>query len=119
MTSLFLELHVALYKRRIHALSALLIAARLLGIASLSIDISTDRLVQLGRASFQPHFDFPLDDWQCQAGGAISEGSNIILCAPTGAGKVRTRGEVVQAINLLIAVLPLTHSRDCSLLRLS
>jgi superfamily II RNA helicase len=55
--------------------------------ASIS-DISTERLVQIGRASFQSHFNYQLDDWQSQAGGAIIEGSNLIVCAPTGAGKV-------------------------------
>jgi superfamily II RNA helicase len=40
-----------------------------------------------GRAFFQQHFSFPLDDWQCQAGGAILQGRHVIVCAPTGAGK--------------------------------
>lgn len=52
------------------------------------LDIQDERLEQIGRATFQSHFSFPLDDWQCRAGGAISEGSNVIVCAPTGAGKV-------------------------------
>lgn len=51
-------------------------------------DIQTDRLRQVGRASFQSHFNFNLDDWQCHAGGAITDGFNLIVCAPTGAGKV-------------------------------
>jgi superfamily II RNA helicase len=33
------------------------------------------------------YFVFPLDDWQLQAGGAILRGDNVIVCAPTGAGK--------------------------------
>ncbi len=33
------------------------------------------------------HFRFPLDDWQLLAGGALLEGHNVIVCAPTGAGK--------------------------------
>lgn len=40
-----------------------------------------------GRDYFQQHFTFPLDDWQCQAGGAILQGRHVIVCAPTGAGK--------------------------------
>jgi superfamily II RNA helicase len=44
-------------------------------------------LTEQGRAFFQQHFSFPLDDWQCQAGGAILQGRHVIVCAPTGAGK--------------------------------
>lgn len=43
--------------------------------------------IQLGRELLQPYFSFPLDDWQLQAGGEICQGSNVIVCAPTGAGK--------------------------------
>jgi superfamily II RNA helicase len=43
--------------------------------------------IQLGRDRLQPYFSFPLDDWQLQAGGEICQGSNVIVCAPTGAGK--------------------------------
>lgn len=44
-------------------------------------------LTEQGRLFFQKHFDFPLDDWQCQAGGAILQGNHVMVCAPTGAGK--------------------------------
>jgi superfamily II RNA helicase len=47
----------------------------------------TDRLIQIGRTHFASAFAFPLDDWQAHAGGAISETYNVIVCAPTGAGK--------------------------------
>ena len=43
--------------------------------------------IQLGRERLQPYFSFPLDDWQLHAGGEIWQGSNVIVCAPTGAGK--------------------------------
>lgn len=33
------------------------------------------------------YFNFPLDDWQLQAGNEIIQGNNVITCAPTGAGK--------------------------------
>ena len=46
-----------------------------------------DQQIALGRQRFQPFFDFPLDDWQLQAGGAILQGANVIVSAPTGAGK--------------------------------
>ena len=48
---------------------------------------SVEDLISLGRQELQRHFDFPLDDWQLQAGGAICRGYNCIVCAPTGAGK--------------------------------
>jgi ATP-dependent RNA helicase HelY len=47
---------------------------------------STDS-INLGRSELAKYFDFPLDDWQLQAGGEILKGNNIIVCAPTGAGK--------------------------------
>ena len=43
--------------------------------------------ISLGREKLQSYFHFPLDDWQLQAGGAICQGQNVIVCAPTGAGK--------------------------------
>ncbi|CAJ1906663.1 unnamed protein product [Cylindrotheca closterium] len=43
--------------------------------------------INLGRSDLAKYFDFPLDDWQLQAGGEILKGNNIIVCAPTGAGK--------------------------------
>ena len=48
---------------------------------------SLERCKKIGEDRFQKYFDFPLDDWQLQAGGAMVEGSNVIVCAPTGAGK--------------------------------
>lgn len=42
--------------------------------------------VELGRAKLAHHFDFPLDDWQLQAGGEILLGHNVIVSAPTGSG---------------------------------
>lgn len=49
----------------------------------------TERIdsVTLGRSELSKYFEFPLDDWQLQAGGEILKGRNIIVCAPTGAGK--------------------------------
>lgn len=44
-------------------------------------------LVEVGRRELQGLYTFPLDDWQLQAGGAIWEGHNVIVSAPTGAGK--------------------------------
>ena len=35
----------------------------------------------------QPYFPFPLDTWQIEAGKHIMDGKNVIVCAPTGAGK--------------------------------
>jgi superfamily II RNA helicase len=43
--------------------------------------------IEIGRELLQPYFNFPLDNWQLQAGGEIYQGSNVIVCAPTGAGK--------------------------------
>jgi superfamily II RNA helicase len=45
------------------------------------------QLIETGRLHFAHHFEVPLDDWQLQAGGAIYQGHNVIVCAPTGAGK--------------------------------
>ena len=50
-------------------------------------DESTCSSVQLARDQLQQYFEFPLDDWQLQAGGEILKGNNVIVCAPTGAGK--------------------------------
>ena len=54
-----------------------------------SLDEDTEIALQIdiGREQLQPYFDFPLDDWQLQAGGAIVQGHNVIVAAPTGAGK--------------------------------
>ena len=35
----------------------------------------------------QSNFPFPLDSWQLNAGEAIYNNANVIVCAPTGAGK--------------------------------
>ena len=43
--------------------------------------------IELGRSELSSYFDFPLDDWQLRAGGEILSGHNVIVCAPTGAGK--------------------------------
>ena len=44
-------------------------------------------LIELGQQELQQYFRFPLDDWQLHAGGAICQGYNVIVMAPTGAGK--------------------------------
>jgi len=36
---------------------------------------------------FQQQQDFPLDDFQLKAAQALSEGSSVVVCAPTGSGK--------------------------------
>jgi hypothetical protein len=38
------------------------------------------------RTYLQTFFSFRLDDWQVEAGAAILNGHNVIVCAPTGAG---------------------------------
>ena len=44
--------------------------------------------IDIGRRELQGLYNhFTLDDWQLQAGGAIWEGYNVIVSAPTGAGK--------------------------------
>jgi DEAD/DEAH box helicase len=44
--------------------------------------------IDIGRRELQGLYpNFPLDDWQLQAGGAIWEGHNVVVSAPTGAGK--------------------------------
>lgn len=48
---------------------------------------TAEEAVELGRAQLAHHFDFPLDDWQLQAGGEILLGHNVIVSAPTGSGK--------------------------------
>jgi len=44
-------------------------------------------LMDIGRTHLSRLYDFPLDDWQLTAGGAIYNGHNVIVSAPTGAGK--------------------------------
>ena len=46
-----------------------------------------DEYIALGQQLWAPYFDFPLDDWQLHAGGAISEGCHVMVMAPTGSGK--------------------------------
>jgi superfamily II RNA helicase len=43
--------------------------------------------VNVARQELSNYFDFPLDDWQLQAGGEILLGNNVIVSAPTGSGK--------------------------------
>jgi len=54
---------------------------------AVSSDEGMNEMERVGRERFSSCFDFPLDDWQLQAGGAIENGHNVIVCAPTGAGK--------------------------------
>lgn len=54
---------------------------------STAADSEVEEAVSLGRAEFEKYFEFPLDDWQLQAGGSILKGHNVIVCAPTGSGK--------------------------------
>ena len=51
------------------------------------VEETPEELMALGRAEFQHQFSFPLDDWQWHAGGALVRGCNVIVAAPTGAGK--------------------------------
>ena len=44
-------------------------------------------VIDLAKRELVHHFDFPLDDWQLQAGGEILMGHNVIVSAPTGSGK--------------------------------
>lgn len=44
-------------------------------------------LIDTGRRELERFFDFPLDDWQLEAGGAIWAGYNVVVCSPTGSGK--------------------------------
>jgi ATP-dependent helicase YprA (DUF1998 family) len=46
-------------------------------------------LVETGRRELERSFDFPLYDWQLQAGGVLWEGHNVIVSSPTSSGKVR------------------------------
>jgi superfamily II RNA helicase len=53
-------------------------------------DIERERQlwIDIGKRELQGLYNnFILDDWQLQAGGAIWEGYNVIVSAPTGAGK--------------------------------
>ena len=44
-------------------------------------------VIEDARWKLQPHFNFPLDSWQLEAGYEILQGRNVIVSAPTGAGK--------------------------------
>jgi len=46
-----------------------------------------DEQIQIGRDAFSRYYNFPLDDWQLQAGGAIVQGRHVVTCSPTGSGK--------------------------------
>ncbi|KAL7552457.1 hypothetical protein ACHAWF_015710 [Thalassiosira exigua] len=50
-------------------------------------DVPGDESIRRAREELQPHFPFPLDPWQLSAGAAILADRNVIVCAPTGAGK--------------------------------
>lgn len=54
---------------------------------STSTDAEIEDAIRLGRSEFEKYFEFPLDDWQLQAGGSILMGHNVIVCSPTGSGK--------------------------------
>jgi superfamily II RNA helicase len=51
------------------------------------------------RQQLQKYFSFPLDSWQVAAGASLLSEHNVIVCAPTGAGKT-----VVGEIALHIAM---------------
>jgi superfamily II RNA helicase len=50
-------------------------------------ELTAETAIELGRLQLGKYFDFPLDDWQLQAGGEILRGHNVIVCAHTGSGK--------------------------------
>ncbi|KAL9188404.1 hypothetical protein ACHAXT_006782 [Thalassiosira profunda] len=50
-------------------------------------DILDDASIADAHQQLQPHFPFPLDQWQLSAGASILADQNVIVCAPTGAGK--------------------------------
>ncbi|KAL7536286.1 hypothetical protein ACHAXR_007054 [Thalassiosira sp. AJA248-18] len=52
-----------------------------------SNDILGNESIQDAQQQLQPHFPFPLDSWQLSAGASILANQNVIVCAPTGAGK--------------------------------
>lgn len=47
----------------------------------------SDRLGRISLPPLEKLFPFPLDSFQQQAIGSIENGRNVIVCAPTGAGK--------------------------------
>ena len=46
-----------------------------------------EETIELARNRLGSYFSFPLDDWQLWAGGEVCRGHNVVVCAPTGAGK--------------------------------
>jgi superfamily II RNA helicase len=54
---------------------------------NLATPTEVQEAIELARDELEQYFDFPLDDWQLQAGGEILRGNNVIVCSPTGSGK--------------------------------
>jgi superfamily II RNA helicase len=54
---------------------------------NLATPTEVQEAIDLARDELEQYFDFPLDDWQLQAGGEILMGNNVIVCSPTGSGK--------------------------------
>ena len=52
-----------------------------------NISVHDDAATDLARAQLQKYFPFPLDSWQIAAGTSLLAEHNVIVCAPTGAGK--------------------------------
>ena len=55
--------------------------------SNFSNDMFDEESIVDARQVLQPHFPFPLDTWQLAAGASILADQNVIVCAPTGAGK--------------------------------
>jgi superfamily II RNA helicase len=47
---------------------------------------NVDEWIATAQEQLAAYFPFPLDDWQLYAGGAICNGYNVVVSAPTGAG---------------------------------
>jgi superfamily II RNA helicase len=47
---------------------------------------NVDEWIATAQDQLAAYFPFPLDDWQLYAGGAICNGYNVVVSAPTGAG---------------------------------
>ena len=60
-------------------------------------------------AEFAAGVDFPLDDFQVRACGAIEDGRGVLVAAPTGAGKTVV-GEFAVFLALRLLVYPLAPS---------
>ncbi|KAL7498164.1 hypothetical protein ACHAWT_007844 [Skeletonema menzelii] len=52
-----------------------------------NIPVHDDAATDHARAQLQKYFPFPLDSWQIAAGTSLLAEHNVIVCAPTGAGK--------------------------------